>query len=169
MIPISRLVNSSQVFSESHSLPSGWILIKWRTVSAVSGIGSWDTNSHMIFTLPGGIFVSWLVRLSSEEIMGFLIKGLHRFFQSLTNFFSSDPLSSSYLIFFIDYSSSSRRLSSPSHDSSHRGSDRSLSISNPGIAFSISRNITLSSRTVREYVAGVSDQRFYLLHAGLGR
>ena len=168
MIPISRLVNSSQVFSESHSLPSGWILIKWRTVSAVSGIGSWDTNSHMIFTLPGGIFVSWLVRLSSEEIIGFIIKGLRLFFQSLTNF-SSDPSSSSYLIFFIEYSSSSRRLSSQHSHDSHRGSDRSLSISNPGIGFSISRNNTLSSRTIREYVSGVSDQRFYLLHSGLGR
>jgi hypothetical protein len=77
MIPISRIVNASRVSSASDPpLPSDCILIKWRPVSAVSGIGSWEPNSHMILSIPtGGVLVSWLVSLLSEEIKGFIVKG----------------------------------------------------------------------------------------------
>jgi hypothetical protein len=75
MIPISYIANSSRVSSDSdHPLPLDSILIKWRPVSAVLGIGSWE-SSHMILNIPGGVFVSWLVSLSSEAIMGFIVQG----------------------------------------------------------------------------------------------
>jgi hypothetical protein len=77
MIPISHIVNSSRVSLDSDPpLSSESILIKWRPVK-VSGIGSWDTNSYTILTIPGGVFLSWLVSLSSEEIRGFIIEGLY--------------------------------------------------------------------------------------------
>jgi DNA-binding beta-propeller fold protein YncE len=82
MLPISRIVNSSRVSSASDPpLSSDSILIKWRPVSAVSGIGSWEPSSssgsrHRILSIPGGgVLVSWLVSLLSEEIKGFIIKG----------------------------------------------------------------------------------------------
>jgi hypothetical protein len=77
MIPISRIVNSSRVSSASDPpLSSGSILIKWRPVSAVSGIGSWEPSSHTILNIPaGGVLVLWLVSLLSEEIKGFIVKG----------------------------------------------------------------------------------------------
>jgi DNA-binding beta-propeller fold protein YncE len=77
MLPISRIVNASRVSSASDPpLSSDSILIKWRPVSAVSGIGSWVPNKHMILSIPGGgVLVSWLVSLLSEEIKGFIVKG----------------------------------------------------------------------------------------------
>jgi hypothetical protein len=77
MFPISRIVNSSRVSSASDPpLSSNSILIKWRPVSVVSGIGSWEPNSHTILSIPaGGVLVSWLVSLLSEEIKGFIAKG----------------------------------------------------------------------------------------------
>jgi hypothetical protein len=79
MLPISRIVNSSRVSSASDpSLSSDSILIKWRRVSAVSGTGSWEasSSSHTIVSIPaGGVLVSWLVSLLSDEIKGFIIKG----------------------------------------------------------------------------------------------
>jgi DNA-binding beta-propeller fold protein YncE len=77
MLPISGIVDSSQVSSASDPpLSSDSILIKWRPVSAVSGIGSWEPSSHTLLSIPaGGVLVSWLVSLLSEEIKGFIIKG----------------------------------------------------------------------------------------------
>jgi hypothetical protein len=77
MLPISRIVNASRVSSNSDPrLSSDSILIKWRSVSAVLGIGSWEPSSHTILSIPaGGVLVSWLVSLLSEEIKGFIIKG----------------------------------------------------------------------------------------------
>jgi hypothetical protein len=77
MFPISRIVNSSQVSSAFDPfLSSNSILIKWRPVSAVSGIGSWEPSSHTILSIPaGGVLVSWLVSLLSEQIKGFIVKG----------------------------------------------------------------------------------------------
>jgi hypothetical protein len=175
MTPISYIVNSSRVSSDSDPpLSSDSILIKWRPVSAALGIGSWE-SSHMILNIPGGVFVSWLVSLSSGVIMGFIVQGhylslsLHpSLFPSFPNHLPPlpDPISSTSLIYFIQYSSpssslSSRRLSSPSL------SGRSLSNSDPEISVSISYNVTLSSRAIREYVRVVSDQRLYLLKSGL--
>jgi hypothetical protein len=84
---------------------------------------------------------------------------------------SSDLISPTYFIYLIHYPSS-RRLSSLSSHSSSSGSSssrmsRSLSFSDPGISVSISPNETLSSRAIREYVSGLSDQRLYLLKSGL--
>jgi hypothetical protein len=82
MTPISDIVNSSQVSSNSDPpLSSDSILVKWRPMTA-AGIGSWDQGGHKI--IPGGLFVSWLVSILSEEIMGFVVKGL-----SLVSFLSS--------------------------------------------------------------------------------
>jgi hypothetical protein len=77
MFPISRVVHSTEVSSASDpSLSSDSILIKWRPVSAVSGIGSWEPSSHTILKIPaGGVLVSWLVSLLSDEIKGFIVKG----------------------------------------------------------------------------------------------
>jgi DNA-binding beta-propeller fold protein YncE len=77
MIPISGIVNASLVSSDSDPpLSSDSILIKWRPVTA-GGIGSWDTGgNHTIITSGGAVFVSWLVSLLSEEIMGFIVQGL---------------------------------------------------------------------------------------------
>jgi hypothetical protein len=75
MTPISYIANSSRVSSDSDPpLSSDSILIKWRPVSSLSGIGSWE-SSHLILNIPGGVFVSWLVSLSSEAIMGFIVQG----------------------------------------------------------------------------------------------
>jgi hypothetical protein len=78
MFPISHIINSTE-FSSTFDPPlsSASILIKWRPVSAVSGIGSWESDSsHTILSIPrGGVLVSWLVSLLSEEIKGFIIKG----------------------------------------------------------------------------------------------
>jgi hypothetical protein len=80
MIPISRVVNASLVSSASDPpLSSDSILIKWRPVTAAAGIGSWDNGgNHMIIMTPGGggVLVSWLVSLLSEEIKGFILQGL---------------------------------------------------------------------------------------------
>jgi hypothetical protein len=80
MIPISRVVNASLVSSAfDPALSSDSILIKWRPVTA-AGIGSWDNgggNHTIIMTLGGGgVLVSWLVSLLSEDIMGFILQGL---------------------------------------------------------------------------------------------
>jgi hypothetical protein len=74
---ISGVVNSSRVSSAFDPLlSSDSILIKWRSVSAVSGIGSWEPSSHTILSIPaGGVLVSWLVSLLSEEIKGFIVRG----------------------------------------------------------------------------------------------
>jgi hypothetical protein len=84
MIPISRVVNASLVSSASDPpLSSDSILIKWRPVTAAAGIGSWDNGggNHTIIMTPGGggVLVSWLVSLLSEEIMGFILQGLSVF------------------------------------------------------------------------------------------
>jgi hypothetical protein len=81
-------VNATEVSSASDPpLSSDSILIKWRPVSAVSGIGSWEPSSHTILSIPaGGVLVSWLVSLLSEEIKGFIVKGE---FDSLFCFFCS--------------------------------------------------------------------------------
>ena len=101
----------------------------------------------------GGVLVSWLVSLLSEEIMGFILQGLSiclllSFLPSPTLCVSfSDPVSSTSRIHFI-------QSSSPDPG--------------PGISVSISPNhITLSSSASREYVAGVSDHRLYVLSSGL--
>jgi hypothetical protein len=79
MIPISGIVNASEVSSASDlPLSSDSILIKWRPVTA-AGIGSWDNGgNHTIIIAPGGgcVLVSWLVSLLSEEIKGFILQGL---------------------------------------------------------------------------------------------
>jgi hypothetical protein len=121
----------------------------------VSGIGFWEPNNHTILRIPGGgVLVSWLVSLLSEEIKGFIVKGecnpllFLAYFVSSPDFFSSsssDPIFSSYHIYFMEYSNSS---SSP-------------------LFISISLNKTLSAPTIREYLPGVSDQRLYLLNSGL--
>jgi hypothetical protein len=158
MIPISRVVNASLVSSASDPpLSSDSILIKWRPMTAAAGIGSWDNgDNHTIILTPGGrcVLASWLVGLLSEEIKGFIMQGLSL---SLLPFFlhsppvsSSDPVSSTSRIHFIQYSSPP-------------------SSSDPGISVSISHQITLSSRAIREYVPGVSDQRLYVLNSGLLR
>jgi hypothetical protein len=126
--------------------------------SGVAGIGSWDNGgNHTIIITPGGVLVSWLVSLLSEEIKGFIVQGLSlsSIFPSFPHpwFSSSDPVSSTSYIYFIQYSS-----------------PPSSSFSDPGISVSISPNhITLSSRAIREYVPGVSDQRIYVLNSGLLR
>jgi hypothetical protein len=83
MIPISRVVNASLVSSASDPpLSSDSILIKWRPVTAAAaGIGSWDNGNHTTITTPGGggVLVSWLVSLLSEEIKGFILQGLSVF------------------------------------------------------------------------------------------
>jgi hypothetical protein len=83
MIPISRVVNASLVSSASDPpLSSDSILIKWRPVTAAAGIGSWDNGgNHTIIMTPGGggVLVSWLVSLLSEEIKGFILQGLSVF------------------------------------------------------------------------------------------
>jgi hypothetical protein len=162
MIPISGVVNASLVSSASDPpLSSDSILIKWRPVTAATaaaaaaGIGSWDNGgNHTIIMTPGGggVLVSWLVSLLSEEIKGFVVQGLSLLpsssplLPSLTPDVSSlDPFSSTSRIHFIEYSSSG-----------------------PGVSVSISPNhIILSSRAIREYVPGVSDQRLYVLNSGL--
>ena len=176
MTPISGLVDPSLVSSDSDPhLSSDSILIKWRPVTAAR-MESWETNNsgnHTI-TISGGVLVFWLVSLSSDEIMGFIVQGQ----SGLPSLFYppslviSDPntSSSTYLIFFIHYSSSSRRLSLPSSSQGNRtGPHRSLTISEPGISISISSHKTLSSQTISSYVTGVSDQRFYLLSSGWRR
>ena len=81
MAPISRLVDSSQAFSDSDpqmSVPSGSLLITWRIITAGGGgMGSWNNanQSNQSLILPGGVFVSWLVSVSSEKIMGFIVQG----------------------------------------------------------------------------------------------
>jgi hypothetical protein len=71
-IPISRVVNSSRVLSRSDPpLSSDSMLIKWRPVT-VTDVGSWENHT----VLPGGRLLSWLVSLSSEDIMGFIVEGL---------------------------------------------------------------------------------------------
>jgi hypothetical protein len=95
MLPISRIVNSSRVSSASEPpLSCDSILIKWRLVSAVSGIGSWKPISHTILSIPaGGVLVSWLVSLLSEEIKGFIVKGERdSLLCSLTMFFFPSSL-----------------------------------------------------------------------------
>lgn len=76
MIPTSQIVDSSLVSSASDpSLSSDSILLKWRSVRAGGGFGSWCSSEQTII-IPGGHFMSWLVSLSSEEIQGFIIQSL---------------------------------------------------------------------------------------------
>jgi hypothetical protein len=75
--PISRIVDSPEVFSHSDShLSSDSILIKWRPMNIGGGgevkVGAWDNDNH---TVVGGVLVSWLVSLSSDRIMGFILRG----------------------------------------------------------------------------------------------
>ena len=70
---------------------------------------------------------------------------------------SPDLSSSTFLIYFAQ-DSRSRRLSSSALL-------RSLSSSSNTISISI--NNTLSSQTIRQYVAGVSDEHLYILSSGL--
>ena len=76
MAPISRIVDSTEVFSHSDShLSSDSILIKWRPMTIGGGevkVGAWDNDNH---TVVGGVLVSWLVSLSSDRIMGFILRG----------------------------------------------------------------------------------------------
>ena len=145
MIPISRIINSTP---ESNFLLSpDSILIQWRPVTAVLEMGPWDSRNHTMI-VPEGVFMSWLVNLSTEEIMGFIIQSMECLFIFLLTL-SSDPVSSTSFIYFIQ---------------SWAHGDRYLSISNPGINIS---NKTLSSRAIHEYVYGVSDQRVYLLNSGI--
>jgi hypothetical protein len=155
MIPISGIVHASLVSSASDPpLSSDSILIKWRPVTA-AGIGSWDNGgNHTIIIAPGGggVLVSWLVSLLSEEIMGFIVQGLFLpplaplAFLPSPPVSSSDPVSSTSRIHFFQYASSD------------------------GISVSISPNhIALSSRAIRQYVPGVSDHRLYVLNSGLLR
>jgi hypothetical protein len=147
MLPISRVVNSSRIVLPSDPpLPSDSILVKWRPVT-LSGIGSWENQT----ILPGGRLVAWLVSLLTEEIIGFVVQGLLSF---LSFSFSPmpDPNSSNYLIHSVQYSPANSRR---------------LSISDPGISVSIPPNKTISTRTIREYVPGVSNRRLYLLNSGL--
>ena len=75
MTPISRIVNSSRVSSDFDPyLPYGSILIKWRPVSPMTGVELWETNQTTL--IPGSVFVSWLVSVSTEEIRGFIVTGL---------------------------------------------------------------------------------------------
>jgi hypothetical protein len=79
--------------------------------------------------------------------------------RSSSVFSMSSPLSSLYL---SELNTSSYRI----HFIEHSPSDsRRLSVSGPGI--SIPSNETISTRTIREYVTGVSDQRLYVLNSGL--
>jgi hypothetical protein len=161
MTPLSMLVNSSLVSSPSDpSLSPNETLIKWRPMTE-SAIGSWEDQT----ILPGGRLLSWLVSLRRREVTGFVVEGTdtsplplsltHTHALSPAPACSSDTNSSSYLIYFLE-DSSSRRLSSPS---------RSLSITGPGI--SISRNNTLSPSTIHRYLPGVSDKKLYLMTSGL--
>jgi hypothetical protein len=73
MIPISRVVSASLVYSAGDPpLSSDSILLKWRPVTA-AGIGSWDNGGNHTIMTPGGggVLVSWLVSLLSGEIKGF--------------------------------------------------------------------------------------------------
>jgi hypothetical protein len=97
MIPISGIVNASLISSASDPpLSSDSILIKWRPVTAAAaaaGIGSWDNGggNHTIIMTPGGggVLVSWLVSLLSEEIKGFILQGLS--LSLLLSFLPSPP------------------------------------------------------------------------------
>lgn len=82
MIPISQLVDSDRVSSDSDPvLSADSILIKWRPAQQQGGIESWECGNHTIIS-PVGYFVSWLVSLSSEEIVGFIVQGQsHHVFQ----------------------------------------------------------------------------------------
>ena len=78
MTPISRIVSSPLISSDvSSQLSPDSIFIKWRPLTAAGevDIGSWSSysNNHTII-VPGGVLVSWLVSVSSEEIMGFIIE-----------------------------------------------------------------------------------------------
>lgn len=164
-------------------LSSDSILVKWRC-STLSGTESWN-NSTIIIT-GGSLFEYWLVDVLSEQIMGFIVHGMYSpsmfslsHYLSLYVFFessslpsaSSDFISSIYLIYFIQYPSlhSSRKLfdTKDPTDAALGSLSRDLSISNPGISVSISPNKTISWRTIRQYISGVSDQHLYLLNSGL--
>ena len=81
MTPISRLVNSSQVSSESDPPLSDSLLIKWRPMTGMvgeaagGGIGSWESDGNYAIIPSRGLLVSWLVSVSSEQIMGFIVQG----------------------------------------------------------------------------------------------
>jgi hypothetical protein len=73
LTPFSRIVNSSKVLSVSDPLlTSDSILIKWRPVSVLTGVGDWEDRK----IIPGGRLLSWLVSFSNKEIMGFIVEGL---------------------------------------------------------------------------------------------
>lgn len=78
---MSRIIDSSQVTSDSDPpLSHDSILIKWCPMSDVLVLGNrcWQSNHTMM--VPGGVFLYWLVSVSSEEITGFIVKGLFFFF-----------------------------------------------------------------------------------------
>lgn len=170
MTPISRIVNSSRVSSGSDPLlSSDSILMKWRPLTVEGeGVESWDDGDHAVINISGGVFLSWLVNLRSEEIMGFVVQGQPVVIFSpifpLTNV-SSDPVSPTYHVYFIQQFSP-RRLSHSRSDIRIGGNlRRSLSISHSSISILISPHQNLSSRIIRDYVPGVSDQHLYLLDA----
>ena len=77
MTPISRIVSSPLISSDVTSqLSPDSILIKWRPLTAAGevDIGSWSSSNNHTIIVPGGVLVSWLVSVSSEEIMGFIIE-----------------------------------------------------------------------------------------------
>lgn len=70
MTPVSRVVNVTQVSSEfDPPLVPHSILIKWHPLTG--GDGSWDEEDNYALITPvrKSIVVSWLVRLSSQEII----------------------------------------------------------------------------------------------------
>jgi hypothetical protein len=156
MSPLSMLVNSSLVSSPSDPpLSPDEMLIKWCPMTE-SAIGSWEDQT----ITPAGRLLSWLVSLRTREVIGFVVEGTSPFLRPLSCPPALDIISPSYVIYFIqDSSSSARRLSSSS------SSSRSLSITGPGI--SISRNQTLSPSSIRRYLPGMSDQKLYLINSGL--
>ena len=164
-IPISRVVNASRVSSDSDpSLPLHAILVKLHPVSEeIERFGSWDSGNYTVIT-PGGVIVSWLVSLSSEDIMGFIVQGILAFLISITRS-SLDLISSSYKIYSIQYSFIS---SSSASGSSGASNDTHFYISLPNIFVSISPSLNkpLSHRGIHQYVSGVSDQGLYILNSG---
>lgn len=77
MTPVSYIAHSSPISLDSNfPLVSPSILIKWHPVSAASAIVSWESISSDAMMIPGGVFLFWVVSLYSEEIKGFIVKGL---------------------------------------------------------------------------------------------
>jgi hypothetical protein len=115
-MPISQLVNSSQVSSSDPALSPDSILIKWRPVTS-AGIGSWENHA----TVSGGRLLSWLVSLLTEDVMGFVVEGsfvclvLHHSFPSPHNLLVlplSCPLSCDQILTLLEAISSTSLNSS---------------------------------------------------------